>query len=88
MNSLTVARIGEVDAVPSGFEDRLVWLCRFGVPRVSRADNGWHARIEMNTNTTGSKFEVVTQFDHPTPSAAVEVLINRMMEALAALCKT
>lgn len=85
MNALTVAKSGRVETVPAGFEERLVWLCQFGKPRVSMLDTGWHASIQMNTNTTGTSFEVKSEFGNQTPSAAVSQLIERMLSALVAL---
>lgn len=85
MNWLTTAKEGQTQQVPAGIEERMVWLCSFGTPRLSRASGGWHARIEMNTNTTGAKFEIVTDFDCETPSKAVDDLIARMLQTLSKL---
>ena len=75
------------ETCPSGIEDRLIWLCRFGEPRVLKMSGGWHACIEMNTNTTGSKFEVRTDFNCGSPYESIDQLISRMCEALAALAR-
>ena len=58
---------------------------RFGRMRVSRFSNGWYACIEMNTNTTGTAFEVKSNHDHATPLEAVGECICRMNAALKAL---
>jgi len=76
-----------IERTPADLEGRLVWLLKFGVPRVARttgSGGGWHARIEMNTNTDGASFEVKSEFDHATPTQAMDVLIRRMLAALAA----
>lgn len=82
---LTTAKSGAVGATPAGFEERLEWLCWFGKPRISRVSAGWYATIEMNTNTTGAEFKVTSELDHATPSAALNLLIQRMLETLAKL---
>jgi hypothetical protein len=75
-----------VERAPADLEGRLVWLLKFGIPRVSRvrSASGWHASIEMNTNTDGASFEVKSEFNHDTPSQALDLLIRRMLAALAA----
>lgn len=87
MGSLTAisVRDGDVGMTPASLSDRLVWLCRFGKPRVGVYGSNWHACIEMNTNTTGTSFEVKSEFKHTTPDEAVDVLITRMLDALKAL---
>jgi hypothetical protein len=85
MGALTFAKDGKVETVPAGFEDRLIWLCRFGKPRLSMVGQGWFASIEMNTNTTGSSFKVESDFKGATPSAAVDQLTERMLTTLATL---
>lgn len=87
MGCLTRAQGGTVDRVPAGLSERLQWLRRYGQPRLHFMSDGWHARIEMNTNTTGAEFQVKSEFSHATPDAAVAVLIERMLHALAAATK-
>ena len=58
---------------------------KYGKCRVSRHDTGWYCCIEMNTNTTGTSFEVKSRFDHPTPIEAVTICIERMHAALRML---
>ena len=45
---------------------------------------GWHARIEMNTNTTGAQFTVVSEFGMKSPDAALQQLVERMLTAVTA----
>jgi len=85
VSALTSALPGKVESVPAGFEEKLVWLCRFGQPSLRMMDRGWHANIEMNTNTTGSSFKVATEFTMQSPAAAVDQLIKRMLAMLAAM---
>lgn len=82
---LTTAKSGTVGATPAGFEERLEWLCRFGKPRISRVSDGWFASIDMNTNTTGAEFKVTSDLGHATPSAALNIMIQRMLETLVKL---
>lgn len=85
MNDLSLATPRLVDTVPAGLEEKLIWLCKFGKPDLSVVTAGWHARIKMNTNTTGSEFTVQSDFKMPTPMAALDQLIARMLDALCAL---
>lgn len=85
MNNLTLTNSVAVEAVPADLEGKLIWLCRFGKPSLSVVTSGWHARINMNTNTTGSEFKVDSDWKMPTPTEAVDQLIARMLEALSAL---
>lgn len=85
MSWLTAVKSGSTERVPASFEEKMLWLCKFGEPGVSKMHKGWWARIEMNTNTTGSKFQVDTDMTHETPSQAIDQLIARMLDALAAL---
>jgi hypothetical protein len=81
----TKAKESVAETVSAGIEEKLVWLCRFGRPKLYRMENGWHCCIDMNTNTTGSKFEVSSEYKLASPSAAVDQLIERMLVALAAV---
>lgn len=88
MNALVAAKAGTIDLAPAGFTDRLKWLCKFGKPRVGVSGSGWYAKIEMNTNTTGTSFDVSSDFGMADPEKAVAQLIERMLAALAALGAT
>jgi len=85
MNGLVAAKAGVTETMPAGFEDKLVWLCRFGQPRVSNGGDGWNACIEMHVSAQGAKFEIRSDWKMCSPSAAVDMLIQRMLEALARL---
>jgi hypothetical protein len=85
MSWLTAVKTGSTERAPAAFEEKMEWLCKFGEPSVSKMRNGWWARIDMNTNTTGSKFQVDTDTKHERPSQAVDQLIERMLDALTSL---
>jgi hypothetical protein len=85
VNSLVAAKSGASEKTPAGFEDKLIWLCKFGQPRVSNTGNGWYASIEMHVSAQGAKFEIRSEFGCATPSVAADMLIQRMLEALARL---
>ena len=82
---IRAAQDGRVEHVPAGFEEKLVWLCRFGTPRVSRHKGGWRCGIEMHVSAVGAQFEIGSEFNHGSPGEAIEVLIQRMLEALATI---
>lgn len=85
MGSLATLKSVDVGRVPDGLSERLQWLRKFGQPRLSMPGKGWYASIDMNTNTTGSKFTVSSEFEIATPDEAVAMLIERMLGALAKL---
>ncbi|MDR9839403.1 hypothetical protein [Herbaspirillum huttiense] len=58
---------------------------RYGKIRLSRQDDGWYCCIAMNTNTTGTSFEVKSEFHHATPIEAADCCIQRMHAALRTL---
>lgn len=59
-------------------EKTLIDLSRYGNPRVSRLDSGWHASIDMHVNATGAKFEVRSEFGHKTPIDAANECADRV----------
>lgn len=86
MNALVGIKGGAAERVPAGLNDRLVWLTKFGKPKVGvYGSGGWHAHIEMHVADTvkGASFEVKSEFKHQTPDEAVGVLIERMLDTLA-----
>lgn len=87
MNNLVAAKAGITQQVPAALNDRLVWLSRFGKPRVSMQDSGWSAGIRMHVadSVQGASFEVNSEFGHADPEDAVTQLIDRMLSTLAQL---
>lgn len=72
-------------ATASGLSEQLLDLCRYGKPSVSLLGSGWHACVAMNTNTTGTSFEVRSEFGHKSPDAAVVECSARVHAALKTL---
>lgn len=68
-------------------EEHLQQMRYYGKPRVSLLNNGWYSTVEMNTNTTGTSFEVKSDFDHPTPTLAAKQCHERILNALKELTK-
>lgn len=69
----------------STLEEILVELLNYGHPRVSHLKGGWYCHVEMNTNTVGSKFDVASEFNHPTPLSAANECRERIHTTLKAL---
>lgn len=68
------------------FEEKLLWIDRtFGRPTVYRASNGWQCGVEMRTSASGAKFEVNSEFNCDTPSAAIDQLIARIRNVLESM---
>lgn len=68
-------------------EEHLQEMRYYGKPRVSLMSNGWYSCIDMNTNTTGTTFEIKSEFDHPTPTLAAKQCHERILNALKELTK-
>lgn len=66
-------------------EELLLYLIRYGKPRVSYHDGGWYCKVEMNTNTKGTQFDVASDFDQPTPLHAARMCHERIIAAMKAL---
>lgn len=80
---------GGIELAPAGLTERLVWLSRFGKPRLGiyGSGGGWHASVDMHVTDSvkGTSFEVKSDFDHVAPDEAVGVLIERLLSALSTL---
>ena len=85
--SLFKPKATPVETTPSGLGEKLVWLQRFGQPRVGvyGGDGLWSAGIEMRTTALGADFNISAGHSNPTPDAAVDELTRRVLAALAAL---
>lgn len=66
-------------------EELMVYLIRYGRPRLSYLDKGWYCKVEMNTNTTGTQFDVASEFGNPTPIGAAKQCHERIVAALKQL---
>ena len=60
----------------------LMGLCRYGRPRISLTESGWHCNIEMNTSADGAVFKVHSEFDHSSPDDALSVCRARAEAAV------
>jgi hypothetical protein len=68
-------------------EEHLQQMRYYGKPRVSLMSDGWYSCVDMNTNTTGTSFEVKSDFDHTTPTLAAKQCHERILNALRELTK-
>ena len=66
-------------------EELLTYMIRYGKPRLSYFDKGWYCKVEMNTNTKGTQFDVASDFDQPTPLHAARMCHERIVGAMKAL---
>lgn len=66
-------------------EELLTYMIRYGKPRVSYLDGGWYCKVEMNTNTAGTQFDVASDFSQPTPLHAARMCHERIVTALKTL---
>lgn len=71
--------------VVEDLQELMVYLIRYGRPRLSYLDGGWYCKVEMNTNTKGTQFDVASEFSHPTPIAAAKQCHERIVNAMKAL---
>jgi hypothetical protein len=63
----------------------LTYMIRYGRPRLSYLDNGWYCKVEMNTNTAGTQFDVASDFGCQTPVLAAKECHQRIINALKTL---
>lgn len=76
----------DAERVPNmELEELIIHMVRFGKPRVSFISNGWYCKVEMNTNTSGTQFDVASEFDHPTPLSAARECHERIISAMKTL---
>ena len=76
----------DAERVPNmELEELITHMVRFGKPRVSFISNGWYCKVEMNTNTSGTQFDVASEFDHPTPLSAARECHERIINAMKTL---
>jgi hypothetical protein len=68
-------------------QELLTYMIRYGKPRLSYLDKGWYCKVEMNTNTTGTQFDVASEFGMPTPIQAAKQCNERIENALKALAQ-
>jgi len=66
-------------------EELLLHMIRYGRPRLSLHDGGWYCKVEMNTNTKGTQFDVASEFNQPTPLHAARMCHERIENAMKAL---
>lgn len=75
----------EATRVVEDLQELMLYLIRYGRPRISYLDGGWYCKVEMNTNTKGTQFDIASEFNHPTPIAAAKQCHERIDNALKAL---
>lgn len=63
-------------------EECLAELEKYGFPRLSKHDNGWHANIEVFVTGEGVAFKVASDFRCKTPKEAVNECYNRLIKAI------
>lgn len=66
-------------------EQLLIYMLRFGKPRVTFVSTGWCCKVEMNTNSKGTQFDVSSEFGHPTPLSAARECHERVVSAMKTL---
>ena len=70
-------------ATPEDLQSKLQALTKYGRPRLSLHEGGWHCAVDMFTDAPGAKFEVTSGFNRPTPEAAVDLVATRIRAAIS-----
>lgn len=83
MNLLSIA--DQARKPELSLEDKLQEMRRLGKPRLSFMTDGWCATIDMHVAVSGTSCEVRSDFDHKTPSAAINLCTERVFEMLQRL---
>jgi len=66
-------------------DDALADMCRYGQPKLSMMDGGWHCWIKMHVASQGATFEIKSEFGHKSPRAAVDECLARIRATVAQL---
>ena len=82
MGWLTLTKTESERASRMQLEDILSYMLQFGKPRVGYVSNGWFCKVEMNTNTKGTNFEISSEFGHSTPLAAAKECHERIISTI------
>lgn len=69
-------------------DECLLELCKWGQPRLSKFDKGWHCAIEVFVSGQGAKFEVSTKFDQETANQAVNNCYSLLIKAVNKIKET
>ncbi len=74
------------EGIPADLSELLKVMMRYGQPRLGiYGTSGWHCSVNMNTNTTGTSFEVKSDFNLADPYLAAKQCMERIHSALEAL---
>lgn len=57
---------------PESLDSLLLEMCRYGQPKLSMMDSGWHCWIKMHVASQGATFEIKSEFGHQSPRAAAD----------------
>src|ERR1700704_1717970 len=59
-------------------EECLLMLEQYGLPRLSKLETGWCARIEMTVSGVGHQYMISSEFKMASPAAAALQLLDRV----------
>ena len=68
-------------------EECLAELEKYGLPRLSKLDRGWHAGMDVFVTGKGVKFEVCSNFGHQEPQQALNLCYERLVVAIEKIKK-
>lgn len=63
-------------------EEMLIWLLKYGKPKVIFYGKGWGAQVDMYVNTRGTEFKISSGIEEPDPKTALIYTIERLAETL------
>lgn len=84
MNSALTTR-PEIGRTPTDLEGMLAWLSTFGKPRLGIYGNKgaeWQCSIAMHVRSQGASFEINSDFNHESASAATRLCCERVVQTL------
>lgn len=67
---------------PQTLDDVLQEMCRYGQPKLSMMDSGWHCWIKMHVASKGATFEIKSEFGHKSPRAATDECYERIVSTI------
>lgn len=75
----------ELQPINEDLQELLLYMIRYGKPRMHYLEGGWYVKVEMNTNTKGTQFDVASEFGHSTPLSAAKECHERIINSMKAL---
>lgn len=68
---------------PESLEELLLAIARYGEPSLLRTKSGWWCYVNMHVTSKGASFEIKSEPNHGSPTAAAQQCLERIGATLA-----